>query len=73
MTITVVNLKLGKGTSTNQLQLTQKDKSRVIAIASFKNFGQPVGPTVKTDWAFHSPPKPVPNFEKVLAHQPDDN
>jgi hypothetical protein len=73
MTITVVDLKVGKGTSTIQLQLTQKGKLKVIATATSTNFGTSVGPTAKTDWALHPPPKPVPNFEKVLAHKPDDN
>jgi hypothetical protein len=73
MTITVVDLKVGKGTSTIQLHLTQKDRLKVIAIATSTNFVQFVGPTAKTDWAFHPPPKPVPNFEKILAHKPDDN
>jgi hypothetical protein len=73
MTITVVDLKVGKATCTIQLQLTQKDKLRVIAIATSTNFNQSVGSTAKTDWAFHPPPKLVPNFEKILAHMPDDN
>jgi hypothetical protein len=73
MTITVIDIKVGKGTSTIQLQLTQKDKLKVIAMATSTNFDQPVGPTAETDWAFHPPPKPVPNFEKILAYKPDDN
>lgn len=73
ITITVIDLKVGKGTSTIQLQLTQKNKLKVIAIATFTNFSQSVGPTAKTDWTFHPPPGPVPNFEKILAHEPDDN
>ena len=73
ITITVIDLKVGKGTSTIQLQLTQKDKLKVIAIATFTNFSQSVGPTAKTDWAFRPPPKPVPNFEKILAHESDEN
>ena len=73
ITITVIDLKVGKGTSTIQLQLTQKDKLKVTAIATFTNFSQSVEPTAKTDWAFHPPPKPVPNFEKILAHEPDEN
>jgi len=73
MKITVVDLKVGKGTSTIQLQVTQNQKLSVIAVATFTNFSQSVGPTAKTDWALHPPPKPVPNFEKILAHQPDDN
>ena len=44
MTITVVDLKIGKATSTIQLQLTQKDKLKVIAIATSTNFDQSVGP-----------------------------
>ena len=73
MTITVVDLKVGKATCTIQMQLTQKEKLKVIAIATSTNFDQSVGSTAKTDWAFHPPPKPVPNFEKILAHKPDDN
>ncbi|KFY91758.1 hypothetical protein V500_04476 [Pseudogymnoascus sp. VKM F-4518 (FW-2643)] len=72
--ITVVDLKVGKGTSTIQLQVMQKDKLKVIAIATSTNFSQSVGPTAKSDWAFlHPPPKPVPDFDKVAAHKPDDN
>ncbi|KFY33744.1 hypothetical protein V494_07351 [Pseudogymnoascus sp. VKM F-4513 (FW-928)] len=73
MQITVVDLKVGKGTSTIQLQVTQKDKVKVIATATSTNFSQSIGPTVKSDWAFHPPLKPAPNFEKVVAHKPDDN
>jgi hypothetical protein len=73
MTITVVDLKVGKATCTIQLQVTQKNKLKVIATATSTNFDQSVGSTVKTDWAFHPPPKPVPSFEKIFAHKPDDN
>lgn len=74
MQITVVNLKVGKGTSTIQLQAMQKDKLKVIAIATSTNFSKSVGPTAKSDWAFlHPLPKPVPDFDKVAAHKPDDN
>lgn len=73
MQITIFDLKLGRGTSTIQLQVMQNDKLKVIATATLTNFDQPVGPTAKSDWALRPPPKPVPNFEKVLAHKPDDN
>lgn len=73
MTITVVDLKVGKGTSTIQQQLTQKDRLNVNAIATSTKFDQSVGATAKTDWAFHPPPRAAPNFERVLANKPDDN
>jgi hypothetical protein len=49
MTITVIDIKVGKGTSTIQLQLTQKDRLKAIAMATPTNFGQSVGPTGNTD------------------------
>ncbi|KFY55524.1 hypothetical protein V496_06986 [Pseudogymnoascus sp. VKM F-4515 (FW-2607)] len=73
MQITIVDLKVGKGTSTIQLQVKQKNKLKAIAIATSTNFDQSVGQTVKSDWAFHPPPNPVPDFAKVLAHAPEDN
>ncbi|OBT67388.1 hypothetical protein VE03_03071 [Pseudogymnoascus sp. 23342-1-I1] len=74
--ITVVDLKVGKGTSTIQLQVMQKDKLKVIAIATSTNFSPSValGPTAKSDWALlHPDPKPAPDFDKVAAHKPDEN
>ncbi|OBT70067.1 hypothetical protein VE03_00445 [Pseudogymnoascus sp. 23342-1-I1] len=73
MQITIVDLKVGKLTSTIQLEVRQKDKLKAIATATSTNFDQPVGQTAKTAWAFHPPPKPAPDFAKVLAHAPDDN
>lgn len=73
MTITVNDLKIGMGASTIQLQVKQKDKLKVTAIATSTNFAQPVGPSAKTEWAFHPPPRALPDFEKVLAHKPDSN
>jgi hypothetical protein len=49
MTITVVDLKIGKVTSTILLQVTQKDILKVIAVATFINFDYSIGPTAKTD------------------------
>ncbi|KFX95793.1 hypothetical protein V490_03667 [Pseudogymnoascus sp. VKM F-3557] len=73
MQITVIDIKIGKVTSTIQLQVKQKDKLKAIATATSTNFSQPLGPTAKSDWALHPPTKPVPDFEKVIARKPEDN
>jgi hypothetical protein len=31
------------------------------------------GPSVSTTWSLHPAPKPIPNFEKVLAYQKEEN
>ncbi|KAI1394398.1 thioesterase family protein [Hypoxylon trugodes] len=71
--VTVTDLKLGLGTSTIQLVLSQSGKTKVLALATSTNFDKPVGPSAPTAWSFHPPPKPAPDFAKVLAHQPDEN
>ncbi|KAI0199437.1 thioesterase family protein [Astrocystis sublimbata] len=43
--ITVANLKLGATSSTIQLQLSQTNQLRVVALANSTNFDKPVGPT----------------------------
>ncbi|KAH8668331.1 thioesterase family protein [Xylariales sp. PMI_506] len=72
-TISVVDLKVGTVTSTIQLQLSQKGKARVMALATATNFDKLVGPTVPTAWEFYPAPRPKPDFAKVLAHQPDNH
>lgn len=71
--ITISDLKLGAATSTLRLELSQKGKLRVAAQATATNFDKLVGPTVPSAWTLHPPPAPVPDFAKVLAHQPDDH
>lgn len=72
--ITVVNLKVGATTSTLQLQLSQKDKIKVVALVTSTNFDKPVGPTIATGWRLRNPdPAPVPDFDKVRAQKPDEH
>lgn len=72
-TISVTILKTGGATSTLQLQLSQNDKIRVIAIATSTNFDRPLGPSVPTGWTPRPAPRPKPDFDRALAHRPDDN
>ncbi|KAL0565612.1 hypothetical protein V5O48_016406 [Marasmius crinis-equi] len=72
-TITVTELKIGAGTSTLQLQLSQNGQIKVIALVTSTNFDKPVGPTVPTAWSLHPEPKPIPDFDKILAHKPDEH
>ncbi|KAK5624412.1 hypothetical protein RRF57_000128 [Xylaria bambusicola] len=60
-TITITVLRTGAATSTVQLQLAQEGQVRVIALATAINFDRVLGPT------------PTPDFDGVLAHQPDPN
>ncbi|KAK7949769.1 thioesterase family protein [Apiospora saccharicola] len=68
-----LDLKLDAATSTLRLELSQKGKLRVAAQATATNFDELAGPTVPSAWAFHPPPAPVPDFAKILAHQPDEH
>ncbi|KAK2616060.1 hypothetical protein N8I77_002771 [Diaporthe amygdali] len=72
-TITVAVLKTGGATSTLQLQLSQKGRLKVIALATSTNFDKSLGPTVPTDWTLSPPPKPKPDFDRILAHKPEEN
>ncbi|KAK7700139.1 hypothetical protein SLS64_011158 [Diaporthe eres] len=72
-TVTVSVLKLGAAACTLQLQLSQKGKIRVVALATSINFDRALGPTVPTGWTLLPPPDPKPDFDRVLAHKPDEN
>ncbi|PGH29674.1 hypothetical protein GX50_07559 [[Emmonsia] crescens] len=72
-TITIEPLRIGAAASTLQLQLSQDGKVRVLALATSTNFDKDLGPTVATAWSLHPPPPPTPDFNRVLAHQPDEN
>jgi hypothetical protein len=73
ITVTVVDLKLGGITSTLQLQLMQRGKLKVLAVVTAINFDKPIGLSASTSWALHPAPGPFPVFDKVLAHQPEEN
>ncbi|KAI1102036.1 thioesterase family protein [Jackrogersella minutella] len=72
-TVVVNTLKIGAKTSTIQLQLSQNGKLKVIALATTTNFDKPIGPTVSTTWALLPPVPPVPDFDRILAQQPDSH
>ncbi|KAI1125534.1 thioesterase family protein [Nemania abortiva] len=56
--ITVKTLKLGATTSTIQLELSQKNQVRVVALANTTNFDKPLGPSAPTAWTLLPSPKP---------------
>lgn len=66
-------MKIGAATSTFQLQLSQNKQIKVVALATSTNFEKSVGPSVPCLWAHLPPPAPVPNFDRVLAYEPEDN
>ncbi|KAK2612683.1 hypothetical protein QQS21_001300 [Conoideocrella luteorostrata] len=71
--ISITPLKVGPVACTLQLQLSQAGKLRVVALATSTNFDQSLGPDATTAWSLHPPPSPKPDFDRVLAHQPDEN
>lgn len=71
--ITVTDLKRGDTYCTIELKVAQKGLIKVIAHATSTNFSQALGPTEITQWKFDPPPKPVPDFVKISANQPDEN
>lgn len=72
-TITITPLKVGAAASTFQLQLAQEGKPKVLAIITSTNFNKSIGPSAKTAWSLQPAPAPMPDFNRVLAHQPDEN
>lgn len=73
ITLTVKPIKLGPLLSTFQVELTQKDKLRCLALVTAGNFDNSTGPTMKTDWKLHPEPEPKPDFKAVEANRPDPN
>ncbi|KAI1733379.1 thioesterase family protein [Xylaria scruposa] len=73
--ITVEDLKVGAGTSTIQLRLSQKGQTKVIALATSCNFIKSVGPTALSAWnpGAGLSTHPIPNFEGILANKPDQH
>lgn len=76
-TITITDLKVGRGTSTIQLHLTQPqrapDQLKIAATATSINFEALHGPSAPTDWQFQPQPKPLPDWRKLETNQPDEN
>ncbi|KAK7946210.1 uncharacterized protein PG986_010531 [Apiospora aurea] len=72
-TVAVHPLKTGALASTFQLQLSQNGELKAVALATSTNFDRALGPTVATAWTPLPPPKPKPDFKRVLRHEPDPN
>lgn len=68
--IKIIPLKLGAGTSTLQLNVYQKDKLAVIALATSANFDKPFGPSAGMKYSVNPPIKSLPDFERALASLP---
>ncbi|OTB04864.1 hypothetical protein M426DRAFT_73216 [Hypoxylon sp. CI-4A] len=61
-TIVVSPLKLG---------LSQNGQLKVVVLATTTNYDRPLRPTIPVAWTLLPPVAPVPDFDRVLAHQPD--
>jgi hypothetical protein len=72
-TITVTDLKIGKGSCFIQLTLHQNNQPRCTALATSTNFSIDAGPTVKTNIPFYPALAPLPNFENVANEKQDEN
>ncbi|OAX80138.1 hypothetical protein ACJ72_05536 [Emergomyces africanus] len=72
-TITITPLKIGALASTLQLQLTQGQKLKVLALVTSTNFEHNLGPSAPTSWSFQPAPPPIPDFDRVLAQQPEEH
>jgi len=68
-------IKVGAATSTIQLGLAQGGQTKVIALATSINFDRPLGPSVPVPAAraLCPPARPKPDFDRVLAHELDEN
>ncbi|KAK8023698.1 hypothetical protein PG993_011764 [Apiospora rasikravindrae] len=58
---------------TFQVELSQKGEIKAFALVTSTNFDRPLGPTVSTAWNLLPPPRPKPDFDRVLKHEPDPN
>jgi acyl-CoA thioesterase FadM len=72
-TITVTDLKIGKGSCFIQLTLHQNNQPRCTALATSTNFSIDAGPTIKTSVPFYPALAPLPNFKNVANEKPDEN
>ncbi|KJZ72153.1 hypothetical protein HIM_08418 [Hirsutella minnesotensis 3608] len=71
--ISVKSVRIGAATSVLELRLDQKGKTRVIAFATSTNFDKVIGPSAETAWSLEHPPPPRPDFDRILASQPDEH
>lgn len=73
MTIAIKPLRLGSVASNFQVEVSQANKVRAVALAQSTNFDRSIGPSAAFKWKPVPAPAPVPDFTKVLAREPDDN
>jgi hypothetical protein len=71
-TIKITHLRIGATTSNVQLELLQKGKVCVLALATVINFDKPLGPSYDKPLPLNPPPPPKPDFAKVRANQPEE-
>jgi hypothetical protein len=72
-TVTITDLKVGRGSCFIQLDLFQQGERRCTALATSTNFTIALGPTAKTDVPLLPALPPCPNWEHVETNQPDEN
>ncbi|KAK5634469.1 hypothetical protein RRF57_010182 [Xylaria bambusicola] len=73
-TLTVMDMKLGKQTSTIHISLTQNGREEVVAYLTNTNMDTEAGLTLRTGWS-PDPPLPAPpvDFAKLAAQGEDEN
>lgn len=72
--VVVEAVKYGPMTCNLELRLYQKEKLRVLAVASTTNFDNAIGPSSTTNWSHAMVSKnPYRDFAKMRAGQQDDN
>ncbi|KAF4966743.1 hypothetical protein FSARC_5608 [Fusarium sarcochroum] len=69
--INLIELKRGSSNCTIQLQVSQNEQLKAIALATSTNFAQSLGPTCNTQWTLKPPSTSTPDFRKVAANEPD--
>ncbi|KAH7303918.1 thioesterase family protein [Stachybotrys elegans] len=72
-TINIAPIKTGGGISVFQVQLSQKNQLRVLALATMTDFAKSLGPSHATAWKLHPPPAPIPDFELVENARSEPN
>jgi hypothetical protein len=72
-TINITPVKTGGAVSVFQVQLSQKDQLKVLALVTTTNFTKSLGPSHPTTWKLHPPPAPIPDFSLVENGKSEPN
>ncbi|KAF2872286.1 thioesterase family protein [Massariosphaeria phaeospora] len=72
-TVKVVDLKVGKGSSSIQLHLIQRGETKCTAFATSTDFAAALGPSANIPGGVLPALPPTPNFRRVEALEPDAN